>query len=54
LFIAIEDRLPELSFNNVVAEQIETVGDLMRLVEGIMSQRDDDYLVTTGAQPPNL
>ena len=34
LLIAIEDQVAEFSFSNVVAEQIETVGDLMRLVEG--------------------
>ena len=34
LLIAIEDQVAEFSFNNVLAEQIETVGDLMRLVEG--------------------
>ena len=34
LLIAIEDQVAEFSFNNVLAEQIETVGDLVRLVEG--------------------
>lgn len=33
LLIVIEDQLLDFQFNEVVAEQIETVGDLMRLVE---------------------
>jgi acyl carrier protein len=33
LLIVIEDQLPDFQFNDVVVEQIETVGDLMRAVE---------------------
>lgn len=33
LLIVIEDQLPDFQFNEVVAEQIETIGDLMRAVE---------------------
>jgi acyl carrier protein len=33
LLIVIDDQVAKFSFKNVVAEQIETVGDLMRLVE---------------------
>jgi len=40
LLIAIEDQVAEFSFNNVVAERIETVGDLVRLVA--RTGKDDD------------
>ena len=40
LLIAIDDQVAEFSFNNVVAEQIETVGDLMRLVA--RARKDED------------
>ena len=33
LLIAIEDQVAEFNFNNVVAEQIETFGDLMRHIQ---------------------
>jgi acyl carrier protein len=40
LLIVIDDQVAEFSFNNVVAEQIETVGDLMRLVTGTRNDED--------------
>jgi acyl carrier protein len=33
LLIAIEDQVAEFTFDNMVAEQIETIGDLMRAIE---------------------
>ena len=55
LLIAIEDRIAAFSFNNVVAEQIQTVGDLVRLVES--AARPDRALNGTRRsqlnEPPN-
>jgi acyl carrier protein len=34
LLIAIEDQIPGFGIADVVAEQIDTVGDLMRTIEG--------------------
>jgi acyl carrier protein len=34
LMIAIEDRVPGFEIADVLAEQIDTIGDLMRLIEG--------------------
>jgi len=34
VIIAIEDQVPGFAMADVVAEQIDTVGDLMRVVEG--------------------
>jgi len=35
LFMAIEDQLPELQTDKLVAGEIETVGDLMRALEDL-------------------
>ena len=36
VIIAIEDQVPGFEMANIVADQIDTVGDLMRVVEGQM------------------
>jgi acyl carrier protein len=35
LMIAIEDQVPGVEIADVVADQIDTIGDLMRIVEGV-------------------
>jgi|HubBroStandDraft_6_1064221.scaffolds.fasta_scaffold1062733_2 acyl carrier protein len=39
LMIAIEDHVAGVEIDDVVVDQIHTVGDLMRLVEGVLSAR---------------
>jgi acyl carrier protein len=34
VIIAIEDQVPGFEMANIIADQIDTVGDLMRVVEG--------------------
>jgi acyl carrier protein len=40
LLIMIEDQLPDLRISDLVADHIETVGDLMRAVEGSATRTD--------------
>jgi acyl carrier protein len=39
LMIAIEDQVAGVEIDDVMVEQVHTVGDLMRLVEGVLSAR---------------
>jgi acyl carrier protein len=39
LMIAIEDQVAGVEIDDVMVDQVHTVGDLMRLVEGVLSAR---------------
>jgi acyl carrier protein len=39
MLIAIEDRIPGFKIADVVAGQIDTVGDLMRTIDGLLPVR---------------
>ena len=39
LMIAIEDQVAGVEIDDVMVDQVQTVGDLMRLVEGVLSAR---------------
>ena len=39
LMIAIEDHVAGVEIDDVMVDQIDTVGDLMRIVEGVLSAR---------------
>jgi acyl carrier protein len=54
LLITIDDLVAEFSFNNVVAEQIETVGDLMRLVARTRKDEDRHPRREKGSRPASL
>jgi acyl carrier protein len=41
LLIMIEDQLPDLRISDLVADHIETVGDLMRAVEDSAARTDE-------------
>jgi len=41
LMIVIEDQVPEIEINDEAIEQIETVGDLMRVIEDTGPARGD-------------
>jgi acyl carrier protein len=41
LVIAIEDQMTGIEIDNVVADQIDTVGDLMRVIENVEANRSD-------------
>ena len=45
LMIAIEDQVAGIEINDVVVDQIETVGDLMRIVESVDSGKSDAMLI---------
>ena len=38
LMIAIEDQVAGVEIDDVMVDQIDTVGDLMRVVEGVLNQ----------------
>ena len=39
LMIAIEDKVAGVEIDDVMVDQIDTVGDIMRVVEGVLSTR---------------
>jgi acyl carrier protein len=39
LMIAIEDRVAGVEIDDVMVDQIDTIGDLMRIVEGVLGAR---------------
>jgi acyl carrier protein len=41
LVIAIEDQMTGIEIDDVVADQIDTVGDLMRIIESFEANRSD-------------
>jgi acyl carrier protein len=44
LMIAIEDQVAGVEIDDVMVDQIDTVGDLMRVVEGVLSTRSGPKL----------
>ena len=47
LMIAIEDRVAGIEIDDVVVDQIDTVGDLMRIIESVAKDRSDVMLIGT-------
>jgi len=45
LIIAIEDQVPGIEIDDVVVDQIDTVGDLMRVIESVDTNRSDAMLI---------
>jgi acyl carrier protein len=43
LMIAIEDQVAGVEIDDVLVDRVHTVGDLMRLVEGVLSARPGAY-----------
>jgi acyl carrier protein len=45
LVIAIEDQMTGIEIDDVVADQIDTVGDLMRVIESFEANRSDAMMI---------
>ena len=45
LIIAIEDQVAGIEIDDVVVDQIDTIGDLMRVIESVDSDRSDAMLI---------
>jgi acyl carrier protein len=45
LMIAIEDQVAGVEIDDVVVDQIDTVGDLMRVIEGVDNHRSNVMLI---------
>ena len=45
LIIAIEDQVAGIEIDDVVVDQIDTVGDLMRVIESVDNDRSDAMLI---------
>jgi acyl carrier protein len=45
LLIAIEDQVAGIEIDDVVVDQIDTVGDLMRIIESVDNDRSDATLI---------
>ena len=45
LIIAIEDQVAGIEIDDVVVDQIDTVGDLMRIIESVDNDRSDATLI---------
>ena len=45
LMIAIEDEVPGVEIADVVADQIDTIGDLMRVIESVDDDRSGAMLI---------
>jgi acyl carrier protein len=43
--IAIEDQMTGIEIDDVVADQIDTVGDLMRVIESFEANRSDAMMI---------
>ena len=50
LMIAIEDQVAGIEIDDVVVEQIDTVGDLIRIIESVDNDRSDARLIGGMAQ----
>jgi acyl carrier protein len=45
LMIAIEDQMTGIEIDDVVVDQIDTVGDLMRVIESFETNRSDAMMI---------
>ena len=50
LMIAIEDQVAGIEIDDVVVDQIDTVGDLMRIIESVDNDRSDGRRIGGMAQ----
>ena len=50
LMIAIEDQLAGIEIDDVAVDQIDTVGDLMQVIESVDNDRSDAMLIGGTAQ----
>jgi acyl carrier protein len=50
LMIAIEDQVAGFEIDDIVVDQIDTIGDLMRVIESVDNNRSDAMLIGSTAQ----